>query len=167
MQMSRQKYRVVRSCLFCFLLICTSSAYLSAQQAPASVPAAASGGQAAATLDPVLPDFHEDWTALSIKGSDLHALHPILGEKDDVPGSTFIRERYQMLWRPEDPLDVFVIRPKGGAKSPVILYLYSFPQDTDRFKDDRWCATVTSNGYAAVGFVSHLTGQRIHDRPAK
>jgi hypothetical protein len=166
MEMSRAKYRIRRSSLLCFLLICVTSVFTFAQQAPSSVPAAASGEKQLPTAIPSL-DFHEDWTSLSIKGSDLHALHPILGEKDDVPGTTFIRERYQMLWRPGDPLDVFVVRPRGVAKPPVILYLYSFPQDTDRFKNDRWCETVTSNGYAAVGFVSELTGHRIHDRPAK
>ena len=167
MEMSRAKYFSGRSLWFCLLLLYISSSSIFAQQPPSSVPAASSADKPPAT--PAVPslDFHEDWTALSIKGSDLHALHPVLGEKDDVPGTTFIRERYQMLWRPADPLDVFVVRPRGVAKPPVILYLYSFPQDTGRFKDDRWCETVTSNGYAAVGFVSHLTGQRIHDRPVQ
>jgi hypothetical protein len=165
MEMSRTKYRVGRSFLFCLLLICISSTYVFAQQASSAPTGSSSEKQSA--IDVSSLDFHEDWTSLSIKGSDLHALHPILGEKDNVPGTTFIRERYQMAWRPTDPLDVFVVRPRGIAKPPVILYLYSFPQDTDRFKNDRWCETVTSNGYAAVGFVSHLTGQRIHDRPVQ
>ena len=95
------------------------------------------------------------------------ALKPILGEIDDVPGTSFVRERYQMIWRAGDPLDVYVVLPRNVDKVPVVVYLYSFPQDTDRFKDDRWCASVTSNGYAAIGFVSHLTGHRVHDRPVK
>lgn len=166
MEKSRAKYRVGRSFLFCSLLICIASSCVFAQQPPRSTPLGLSGeNQTPATGVPLL-DFHEDWTSLTLKGSDLRALNPILGEKDDVPGATFIRERYQMAWRPGDPLDVFVIRPKGVVKPPVILYLYSFPQDTDRFKNDRFCETVTANGFAAVGFVSHLTGQRIHDRPA-
>jgi hypothetical protein len=167
MEMSRVKDLAGRLLWFCLLLICIASPCIFAQQAPSSAPAASSADKPQAT--PVVPslDFHEDWSAITRKGSDLHALHPILGEQDDVRGATFIRERYQMLWRPDDPLDVFVVRPRGLAKPPVILYLYSFPQDTDRFKDNRWCETVTSNGYAAVGFVSELTGHRIHDRPAK
>jgi len=112
-------------------------------------------------------DQPEDWTSINLKQNELQPAVPILGEKDEVPTTSFIRERYQMLWRPGDPLDVYVVRPRGVAKPPVILYLYSFPQDTDRFKNDRWCETVTSNGFAAVGFVSELTGHRIHDRPAK
>jgi hypothetical protein len=115
----------------------------------------------------VTDDHPESWTEIQLKKGELQAATPLLGEKDDVPTATFIRERYQLLWRPGDPLDVYVIRPRGLAKPPVILYLYSFPQDTDRFKNDRWCEAVTANGFAAVGFVSALTGHRFHDRPAK
>lgn len=126
------------------------------------------GAQATASTAPVTPgEPHEDWNSIKAKPDELVAAAPILGEKDDVPGNSFIRERYQMLWRSMDPLDVYVVRPRNVDKPPVILYLYSFPQDTDRFKNDRWCATVTSNGYAAIGFVSHLTGHRVHDRPVK
>ncbi len=167
MEMLQTKYLAGRSLLFCFLLICVGSRCLFAQQAPSSAPASVSADKAPVAPGVPLVDFNEDWTSITLKGTDLHALHPILGETDDVPGTSFIRERYQMLWRPGDPLDVFVVRPRGVAKPPAILYLYSFPQDTDRFKNDRWCETVTSNGYAAVGFVSELTGHRIHDRPAK
>lgn len=150
--------------------ICTSAFYFvpaaQSQESPskAASPAAVSplGGSSVVPDDP-----HEDWTSIDIKPDELVATVPILGEKDDVPGTSFIRERYQMLWRSMDPLDVYVIRPRGVEKPPVILYLYSFPQDTDRFKDDRWCTSVTSNGFAAIGFVSHLTGHRVHDRPVK
>jgi hypothetical protein len=110
---------------------------------------------------------HEDWESPKLKPDDLVAAKPVLGETDDVPGTSFIRERYQMLWRSGDPMDVYIVLPRNVQRPPVILYLYSFPQDTERFKDDRWCETVTSNGYAAVGMVSHLTGHRVHDRPAK
>jgi hypothetical protein len=110
---------------------------------------------------------HEDWNSIKVKPGDFVAAKPLLGERDDVQNMSFVRERYQMLWRSMDPLDVYVVTPRNVEKAPVIVYLYSFPQDTDRFKDDRWCATATANGYAAIGFVSHLTGQRIHDRPVK
>jgi X-Pro dipeptidyl-peptidase (S15 family) len=167
MEMSRARHLAGYSLWFCILLISVVSPCAFALQAPSPSPVTVSGDRPSAGPPVPLAEFHEDWTTLTIKGSDLHARHPILGEKDDVPGTTFIRERYQMLWRPGDPLDVFVVRPRGVAKAPVILYLYSFPQDTDRFKNDRWCQTVTSNGFAAVGFVAELTGQRIHDRPVK
>jgi hypothetical protein len=49
----------------------------------------------------------------------------------------------------------------------VILYLYSYPTDTDIFRNDAYEDLVTRNGFAAVGFVSALTGHRYHDRPMK
>jgi hypothetical protein len=57
------------------------------------------------------------------------------------------------------------MKPKGVKKPPVILYLYGYPTDTDIFKNDAYEDLVTKNGYAAVGFVSALTGHRYHDRP--
>jgi hypothetical protein len=57
------------------------------------------------------------------------------------------------------------MKPKGVKKPPVILYLNSYPTDTDIFRDDGYEELVTRNGVAAVGFVSALTGQRYHDRP--
>jgi hypothetical protein len=111
--------------------------------------------------------FHEDLNSLKLNTSGLKAEIPIPGEIDDDPGKPFIRQRFQLQWRPDDRLDLYVVRPRGVTKPPVILYLYSFPQDTDRFKDNGWCNRVTSEGFAAVGFVSALTGHRYRDRPAK
>jgi pimeloyl-ACP methyl ester carboxylesterase len=62
---------------------------------------------------------------------------------------------------------LYVIRPKGSVKPPVILYLYSYPSDTDRFRDNDYCVRLTRDGFAAVGFVSALTGQRYSNRPMK
>src|SRR5215469_8190954 len=80
---------------------------------------------------------------------------------------TFIRELLRVQWRPNDPIDLYVIRPRGAKKPPVVLYLYGFPSDTDRFKDDRYCERVTRGGAAAVGFVSALTGHRNERRSPK
>jgi hypothetical protein len=49
----------------------------------------------------------------------------------------------------------------------VILYLYGYPSDVDRFRNDGWCKRATAGGFAAVGFVSALTGQRFAYRPLK
>jgi hypothetical protein len=164
--MFRTRYSACCSVAFFLIAICIVSPCIFAQQSqPSAAPASLASDKAESAPKIPKDDFHEDWQSLSTKGSDLQALRPVLGETDDVPGTTFIRERYQMEWRPGDPLDVYVIRPRGIAKPPVILYLYSFPQDTDRFKNDRWCNTVTSGGYGAIGFVSALTGHRLHDRP--
>jgi hypothetical protein len=111
--------------------------------------------------------YHEDWGKISLDDNTLIASMPVFGARDDAPESTFVRERLQMQWRPDDPLDLFVVRPKGVTKPPVIIYLYSFPQDTERFNNSAWCTSVTSGGYAAVGFVSALTGHRMEHRAVK
>lgn len=107
----------------------------------------------------------ESFSSLSLKDSDLHAEPPLLGEKEET--KTFIRELWQVRWRPNDPIDLYVIRPVGVKNPPVVLYLYGFPSETDRFKDDRYCARVVQNGTAAIGFVSALTGHRGEYRPPK
>jgi hypothetical protein len=70
-------------------------------------------------------------------------------------------------WRGGDPIDLYIVRPTGIAKPPVILYLYGYPGEAVRFLDPALCKTVTKGGYAAVGFSSLLTGQRYHDVPMK
>ena len=107
----------------------------------------------------------ENWSSLPLAGSHLQAEPPVIGEKDDYP--QFTRELLQVKWRQGDPIDLYVIRPKGVAKPPVILYLYGYPAETDRFRDNDYCVRVTANGFAAVGFVSALTGHRYHSRPMK
>jgi hypothetical protein len=111
----------------------------------------------------------ESWSSLSLAGSDLRAAQPLLGEKDEFPD--FTRELIQVQWRQGDPIDLYVIRPRGlkkvAEKPPVILYLYSYPSETKRFQDNGYCQRVTQDGFAAVGFVSALTGHRYHDRPMK
>ena len=111
--------------------------------------------------------FHEDWTTLTLENSTLRMQPPVLADRGDFGSHGFIRERYMVNWRPVDPFDLYVIRPKGVEKPPVILYLYSFPDDTDAFKSDAWCERAVSGGYAAVGFVSALTGHRTRYRLAK
>jgi len=107
----------------------------------------------------------EDWSSLSLAGSHLQAQPPVFGGKADEP--QFTRELLQMNWRQGDPIDLYVIRPKGVAKPPVVLYLYSYPSETDRFRDDGYCERITAQGFAAVGFVSALDGHRYHSRPMK
>jgi hypothetical protein len=105
--------------------------------------------------------FHENWDSPILEGSHFTPQVPILGERDDVKERNFIREKFMLQWRPYDPLDLFVVMPRGVTKPPVILYLYSYPSGIDRFSDTKWCETVTEGGYAAVGFVSALTEPRI------
>jgi len=106
---------------------------------------------------------YEDWSEPQLSpGMKFEAVTLGKGE-----GDTFVRELVHVQWRELDPIDLWVVRPKGIAKPPVILYLYSFPSTDDRYKDSKYCDFVTQNGFAAVGFVSALTGQRFHDRPAR
>ena len=83
-------------------------------------------------------------------------------QRDEEP--EFIREFYRVEWRTGDPIDLYVIRPTHATKPPVTIFLYGFPSETDRFRDNAYCRMVTQRGYAAVGFVSALTGQRFHGR---
>jgi hypothetical protein len=107
----------------------------------------------------------EDWSSISLAGSQLEAEEPLVGEKEDADG--FTRELVSVQWRPADPIHLFVIRPKGVQRPPVILYLYSYPSETERYLNDDFCKMLVKNGFAAVGFASAMNGQRYHDRPMK
>lgn len=107
----------------------------------------------------------EDFTSPALSTSNLKSAQPIVGYKNDYPGYTV--ELLQVQWRFGDPLDLYVMKPKGIEKPPVILYLYGYPTDTDRFKEESFQKAVTKDGFAAVGFVSALTGHRYHDRPMR
>jgi dienelactone hydrolase len=111
------------------------------------------------------PETVEHWGVLPLTENSLHALPPLVGEKDTLP--TFTRELIQVQWRASDPIDLYVIRPKGAVKPPVVLFLYGYPTDADKFRSDAFCQNIVKHGFAAVGFVSALTGQRYHDRPMK
>src|SRR5689334_23709627 len=130
----------------------------SAQFVPASPPIA----------DPADARFQgvkEDWSSPALKTSNLTPVPPLLAYVSDQPNYTV--ELLQLQWRFGDPLDLYVMKPKSVKKPPVILYLYGYPADTDRFKDESFQSAVTKDGFAAVGFVSALTGHRYHDRPMR
>lgn len=109
----------------------------------------------------------EDWTALSIEksGLDPSSMTAVAFGKSERP--EFTSEVVRVQWRPGDPIDLYVVRPHGVAKPPVILFLYDYLSDTDRFRNEAWCREVVKHGFAAVGFVSALTGQRYHTRPMR
>ena len=130
----------------------------SAQFPPASPPIA----------DPADTRFqgvHEDWTSPALNHSHLMPVRPLSAFTDDDPTTPSNSSRLQ--WRWGDPIDLYVMKPKGVKKPPVILYLYGYPTDTDIFRNDAYEELVTKDGFAAVGFVSALTGHRYHDRPMK
>src|SRR5208283_4553556 len=128
-----------------------------AQQLPASPPVAQ-------PADTRFEGVQEDWTSPALTGSHLKPVRP-LEFINDYPGYT--SELLEVQWRTGDPIDLYVMKPKGITKPPVILYLYGYPTDTDLFRREDYEELVTRNGCAAVGFVSALTGQRYHSRPLK
>jgi len=110
-------------------------------------------------------DVQEDWTSPALSSSHLKSVRPLGPFVDEHPGYTV--ELLQLQWRWGDPLDVYVMKPRGVKKPPVILHLYGYPADTDAFKNEIFQNALTKDGFAAVGFVSALTGHRYHDRPMK
>jgi dienelactone hydrolase len=117
------------------------------------------------TGHPLYETIQEDWSSLQVGVSKLEPLPPMVGGVDEQPSFTRIMARVQ--WRPGDPIDLYILLPKGVKQPPVVLYLYNMDQDDYRFRDNRWSQRVTAGGVAAVGFVSALSGSRFHDRPMK
>jgi Dienelactone hydrolase family len=124
-------------------------------------------GQKITVIDPNAASSKsvEDLSNAALNGSQLHADPPVLLEKAE--NKDFTREFVAVQWRPGDRIYLYVVRPTKVQKPPVAIYIYGHPSDTDRFQDDGWCQRTTSGGYAAVGLVPALTGQRYHDRPMK
>jgi hypothetical protein len=112
-----------------------------------------------------VPSPAEKWTVLDDIHTGLQPRPPLKGERDEQP--EFVRELVRVQWRVGDPIDLWIIRPKTTDKVPVILYMYSYPNEPAQFRDNGWCQRQSSGGYAAVGFVSALTGSRYHFRPMK
>jgi hypothetical protein len=131
---------------------------VSAQFMPATTPLAN-------PADKRFVGVQEDLTTPSLSTSKLVPVGTVEGYINDYPGYTM--QLSQVQWRFADPIDIYIVKPKGVKKPPVILYLYSYPTDTDDFKSEAWQRAVTKDGFAAVGFVTALTGHRYHDRPMR
>ncbi len=106
----------------------------------------------------------EDLTSPALSNSHLLPVRP-LEFFTDAPRYTV--ETLRIQWRWSDPIDLYVMKPKGVKNPPVILYLYGYPTDAEVFRRSEYDELVTKDGFAAVGFVSALTGHRYHGRPAK
>lgn len=148
--------------LLFFLLSIPASAV--AQQAETRVISANDPVSKSSSLSSSL-GFSEDFKSLTLDGSTLLPQKPVLLEKKDILDGRYVRERVQVGWRPHDTFDLYVALPKGVKKPPVILYLYSFPENSARFQGEQWYEGVAKDGYAAVGFVSALTAERAEQRP--
>lgn len=156
----------------CILLIILVSVISSAQEnksvpiGDSAQPAiSSSAGHHVLSTAELWPKDTEDLSTPSLRGSQFAPSNPLTYEKDSE--ATFSREIVRVGWRLGDPIDLYIIRPVGAKKSPVVLYLYSYPFETDRFRDKGFCEFLVHGGYSAVGFATALTGQRYHDRPMK
>jgi hypothetical protein len=147
-----------------------SAAALSAQAIPSMLhaPEPVAPAPEAVASPPDKKPVPEDWTTISLAKSNLPlwSMGGVPLSKVELPGCT--RELLRMQWRPRDPIDLYVIRPEGVEKPPVILYLFNYNSDIDIFRDENWCTHAKQSGVATVGFVSALSGQRFHlPRPMK
>jgi hypothetical protein len=150
-------FNLLIACLFSTGVLCAQQTSNGATNPPA----------ASTVPDKLPPTIYgdENLHSLAISDSNMHAATPIVGDKAEYP--EFTRELLQVQWRPGDPIDLYIIKPRNVVKPPVAIYLYSYPSETDRFHDNEYCKRLVFNGYAAIGFVPALTGQRYHDRPMK
>ena len=95
----------------------------------------------AADVPLLVNDPLENLEELSLKGSSLTPIPPVPGGQMET--ADFTRDLFQMKWRKNDPMDVYVILPKGVTRPPVAIYLYGFPVEEGRFRNDTFCKLVT------------------------
>ncbi len=153
-----------------FLLLTIAAASLCGQQAqsPADANAAAPLAALSAPVPPAAdaasksPRKSEDWSVLPLEGSGLDLSHPGAMQIAKWDKGDATEELLRAEWRHLDPIDMYVVRPKGVEKPPVIIYLYDYTNDTERFRNESWCRQVTKGGFAAVGFVSAVSEDRVH-----
>ncbi len=147
------------------LLLLVAAASISAQETSST---SAAGPAVSASAASNSAQMKEDWSALPLASSGLDrsrasVVRISLWEKED-----YTEELFRAQWRANDPIDLYVVRPKGTDKVPAILYLYDYSNDTERFRNESWCKRMTSGGFAAVGFVSAVSGDRVRaPRPMK
>ncbi len=153
--MSNPSFKSIKALLLAIALLFMTRT--SSAQQPASPPIAN-------PADTRFQGVQEDWTSPALANSNLKPVRPVEFIND---GSRYTMELLQVQWRWGDPIDLYVMKPKGVKKPPVILYLYGYPTDTEIFQRPEYEDLVTRDGFAAVGFVSALTGHRYHDRPMK
>ncbi|MGO9577397.1 MAG: alpha/beta hydrolase family protein [Terriglobales bacterium] len=105
----------------------------------------------------------EDWTTPGLSSSSLKPAQPLVADISSNPEEYRV-ELVRLQWRFGDPIDLYVLKPAGVKKPPPILYLYSYPSETSIFRNPAWQKVATKDGFAAVGFMTALTGHRYHDR---
>lgn len=112
------------------------------------------------------PKATEDYTSPALDArTKLGSLDGAQLEFDEDPA--FTRAIVRVQWRVGDPIDLYIIKPVGVKKPKLVVYLYNYPVETEQYLRPEFCRKLVKDGFAAVGFVPALTGQRYHDRPMK
>ncbi len=168
--MTKLFFRFTSFGTFFLALLCLGFTAGLAQQAGTQAPAEGSGGQKSArpnlSSSDLTPKVVEDYTTPALtKSTVLGSIEGLELENDENP--QFTREIVRVMWRAGDPIDLYVIKPAGVKNPPAIIYLYDYPTENDQYRKAEFCRLLTKEGFAAVGFVPALTGQRYHDRPMK
>jgi hypothetical protein len=149
---------LIKAVLIASALLTLATISVAQQLKPASPPIAD-------PRDTRFDDVDEDWSSPALSGSSLRPAQPLSSGVTDH--SDYTSQIVRVQWRWADPIDLYVVKPKGVSKPPVLLFLYGHKSDTLPFLDEGFQAGATRGGFAAVGFVSALTGPRYHDRPLK
>ena len=117
--------------------------------------------------DNLHPKIVESWITPALEGSHFGPANALKLGESGIVDNVYTHEIERVMWRAADPIDLYITKPVGVRNPPVILYLYSYPFETDRFVNQDFCKFLVRNGVAAVGFPSALTAGRYHDRPMK
>jgi acetyl esterase/lipase len=150
-------------CLVVVFLLASAFAILGAAQQlpPREAPKANPGQGEVRAPEPA----DENFSILRVDPKAFAQPKPLVIQTDEQPDYTL--EFLELEWRLGDPIHLVVIKPAGVKKPPAILYLHSFPSETDLLVNPNFCKFATKNGFAAVGFVSALTGHRYHSVPMR
>ena len=119
-----------------------------AQLTPASPPLAD-------PADKRFQDVREDMTSPGLATSHLKPAQPLEFVTDNP---RYTSELVRVQWRWGDPIDLYVIKPKGVKQPPVILYLYGYPTDTGIFKNDAFEDLVTRTASPRSDSYPHSQG---------
>ena len=157
---------VLACCLFSIALLTTPIAAYAQQEGSAGAKKAEAPADSKTAPPTPPPVEKENWASLGDLKTGLHPTPPAVLQSGEQAGG-FVRDLVVLQWRPKDAIEVWISRPKGTEKAPVILYLYGYTDSNNRFHDDGWCKRATADGFAAVGFVPALVDQRYKDRPMK
>jgi len=145
-----------------FTLMLASAAPLGGQ---AAVPEAADTPAPPFLFDDPVTPLPEQYTVPTVDKAQFLKTQVEIGQTATFP--TYTEELLRVNWRRNDPIDVAIVKPAGVARPPIVLFLYGYGTDPEKFLHRQFCATLAARGFAAVGFQTALTGPRYHDRPLK